>query len=484
MMTPLGGTMFFLIVVTMYFNAVEPFHHCRFTSRVIEPFDPRCSRQMCHRQTSTVSIDGASASRDMQSLQEWAISRGVCLEAGVQLKAQGNGDWGLLLDQTSKAGNRILKIPSDLVLSSSRSAPSSCLEQDEVDFSICSLQKFGMEEYIPEFFLMMELLSERAKGPMSMWHFWFHSLPKEFSTGLYMDEVERLYVEVFASDFLKHQEMQWEAFYSTSRELCRRTDSLASTFLSGMDDSVLKWAFSVIFTRSWRTKDKVPCATIVPIGDMFNHNSGFSNVWVDQASSDSDVDIRASRDMEPGADLYLSYGITQYPARFLVIFGFCDESCPAIFANVTVPPSTVETGNELNDDAGFMDHTKMVFFTANGAISDTVWNAVLYKILLEHDQSDVAQTFYKACKNNDWDIVVDMHTKWGVEVTRFLQSHVEGMLIRTYAPLPPFTREDYVEHPRLELIVRYNTFMISVLIKVKKHLEEAMDKARARQAQI
>jgi hypothetical protein len=251
-----------------------------------------------------------------------------------------------------------------------------------------------------------------------------------------------------------------------------------------MDDSVLKWAFSVVFTRSWRTKDKVPCATIVPIGDMFNHNSRFSNIWVDQAHFDSDVDICLSRDVELSADLYLSYGITQYPARFLVIFGFCDESCPAIFANVTIPRSTVQTGYELDDDVGFTDYTKMVFFTANGAISDTVWNAVLYQILLENDQSDVAQTFYKACKNNDWDIVVDMHTKWGVEVTRWLQNHVEGMLTRTYAPLPTFGREDYIEHPRLELIVRYNTFMISVLTKVRKHLEEAMHKARDRHSQM
>mmetsp|Transcript_17244 Transcript_17244/g.26296 ORF Transcript_17244/g.26296 Transcript_17244/m.26296 type:complete len:489 (+) Transcript_17244:183-1649(+) len=413
-----------------------------------------------------------ATNRNMNALTEWAFSRGVYFAPGVKVGMHEKyDDWGVILDQHQIAGTTMVKIPSSIVLSSS--SIKFRLTKEAINFSINSLLNHRMNEYTPEFFLMISILCEYKKGISSPWYPWLRTLPKEFNNGLYLDDLERSCVKQVAFEFLEHQEKQWKSFYTTTKFLGGQVRGL-SLLTDGTDDHLIRWAFSIVFTRSWRTQDEELSidANIVPLGDMFNHDSRRNNVRVHQNRTADDTSVRIVLQKDAGTDtgLYLSYGITQYPARFLVIFGFCDESCPEVYANITFDDRHDQ--KEIGD-MGFTDSTKMVFRAKDGAIGQTVWNAVLYKVLRMEDL-DGAKKFYVAHQTNDLRTMVELHSKWETEVMLQLQNHVREMLKKHAPPLHFDSAEAIYHHPRLELIAKYYTLMNDILEKVKEQVDLAI----------
>lgn len=406
------------------------------------------------------------ACRNIMSLQEWAVSQGVKFAPGISLERnerQDEDDWGVSVLESTKSGTTAVTVPSDVVLSSS-SFPAEHPEASNL--VIRSLTNDGMEEYVPEFFLVMKLLTERSKGRSSRWDDWIRTLPVKYRTGLYMDETERSRAMEFAPDFLSNQDIQWTSFRNAARSLENHHPSLFNA-LSLHDETILLWGFSVIFTRSWRSKEDNSVCTIVPIGDMFNHHGTLSNVRVTSQDDSKDVRIVLTEDANRGASLCLNYGITQLPARFLIIFGFADESSPEIFANIMFDDSAHFKEAE---EMGFTAYNRCVFRTSDGAVSNTARNAVLYKVLLATHPGD-ARTFYNAHVHGDLRTMIALHFKWRSEVSLALRDHVENMLQVLYRPVV-LTQRDNVTYLPLPLIARHVAWMRQILRRVVKHADD------------
>jgi hypothetical protein len=366
--------------------------------------------------------------RNIPFLQEWAIGQGVQIADGVTFVDNGLGDWGVGLNQSHAKGTSVMTIPSDLILSSE--SPELQKYRDSLQTSMNG----GMEFYVPECLLILRVLEEKSKGESSRWQPWLETLPRSFSTGLFFEEIERAQAERLAPEFLIQQDLQWNACFAAIRKLL--DDGLLSdnmtTFLKkaqisdGDDDdepadtldSLIRWAFSVVFTRSWRTASGLE-ATLVPLGDMFNHDSKNANVAPRPFSDDGSIQLSLKEDTDVGADLFITYGLSSFPGRFLILFGFWDRSSFFMDANLTIPEEFV------------VDRSQLVVSTRNGAITEDVWNLAVYNILSQRDPAKAAQ-MAEAQRTQDETTIQKFSSEWGLEAALYLRLHVLRTIGETY----------------------------------------------------
>ena len=369
--------------------------------------------------------------RNVPSLQDWALEEGVQLASGVELLDNGLGDWGVGLNQSQVEGTAVMTIPADIILSSED--PQVQKYRDSVTASMKKDNK-NMEMYVPEFLLILRVLEEKSNGDKSRWQPWLHTLPKSFNTGLYLDRIERIQVERLAPEFLKHQDLQFEACYKAMQQLLdndqlpKRVASYLKHIGDTDDDdweashtmeSLIRWAFSVVFTRSWRTASGKE-ANLVPLGDMFNHDSENPNVAPKPSSEDGgSMQLILKEDTDAERALHISYGLSTHPGRFLVLFGFWDRSSPFMDANLTIP-------EEFK-----VDRSNVVTSTRNGAMTEDVWVLATYKFLLERDP-EAADKLAEAQKIQDDDAIFEIISKWDLEVALYLRLHVLKLLSETY----------------------------------------------------
>ena len=212
--------------------------------------------------------------RDMKSLLEWSESRGIEFSDGLVLAPSRGGDWGMSLHKSAKAGTILLRVPKFLVLSSKESPvfDTGCTRD--------MIKSRSMGDHWPEFLLMVQVLVEKSKGSDSAWFPWLQSLPPTFTTGLFMDELERSHLPPLAKGLAKLQDKQFEVFSEAIRAI---PDNNLQQFLSKCDsDELLQWAFSIVFTRSHRysTHGEIS-ADVVPVADIFNHRNPGDILWND-----------------------------------------------------------------------------------------------------------------------------------------------------------------------------------------------------------
>jgi hypothetical protein len=408
-------------------------------------------------------LDSLEDERNVPSLEDWALQRGVHLADGVNLVDNGLGDWGVGLSEnhTHTAKTTIMTVPHDLVLSSDN--PKLKGIRQAVSDGMTT-----MEFYVPECLLMINLLWEKAEENTN-WKPWLDTLPQGFNTGIYLDPLERSHVERLAPEFLRQQELQWNACYQTVQELLEQdlfSDDLKA-FLSDSEDleEVAKWAYSVVFTRSWRDPSG-SVATLVPLGDMFNHDSAMANVAPD-ILEDGSVEMNLKKDVPEGSPLYLSYGISTYPARFLVTFGFWDRSTLYMDANLTVPEEFP------------VDKSQLVVSTRNGGITQDVWNVATYNVLKERDV-ELASQFAVATENQDEATLLEMCDKWDLEGALYLRLHVLRIISETY-PDMDIAPENMSESPRrFGMIARYNNGLRDSWMRVASFLDEEIEFALSR----
>ncbi|KAL3908625.1 MAG: hypothetical protein SGILL_008416 [Bacillariaceae sp.] len=366
------------------------------------------------------------------------------------------------------------------------------------------------QNYVPEFMLTFKLLQEVYLGKNSRWHAWWQSLPQTFSTGLYLDDVERKFVECMAGDFLSTHELQYKAFVGLMRRMMqaqeqqpiipngfylwlRETQDMQDEDGENLFESLVKWAFTVVFTRSWRSPDRRH-ANIIPIGDLANHDSQQANLQPLFRPIDGAFQFYLMEDMTenistalPGK-LFLSYGSGSMPARYLVLFGFCDTSSPYVDAHINFLDDGHDqvldaTGNQINNEWPHcvLDQSQMVISTSSGAVSEEVWIAFLYKVLQEKDPSALAEvrdSFQDATTAEGDQMVEILWEMYEMEIGTEIQKHFERLLQTTFAPII-LTEQDLLDHPNLDMIVKYNLFMRDCLIKALKHLSILLDPARS-----
>jgi len=242
----------------------------------------------------------ATNNRDMATLSEWSRGCDVVLADGVELTEDLLGDWSLTTTKSIQRGSSIMTVPGEVILTSGITGDSYAPYYSETDMkNVKAWMESELEsgpqakqDYLPEYMLVYKLLREVYMGENSRWYPWLQSLPTTFSTGLYLDEVERNHVERMTGDYIKIQRSQYQACLDLFQKFVSSQESqslIPTEFLQWMlslqqdgssedvsFDKLVQWAYSIVFTRSWRSPDRTQ-AQIVPLGDLANHDSQFAN---------------------------------------------------------------------------------------------------------------------------------------------------------------------------------------------------------------
>eukprot|EP00980_Cylindrotheca_fusiformis_P003935 scaffold871_cov130-Cylindrotheca_fusiformis.AAC.12 len=426
--------------------------------------------------------------RNVPSLERWALEKGVALAEGVKLVDNGLGDWGVGLSEnhTQVAQTPIMTIPKDLILTSADP-----LLEDDLRSTISeSMTLSSMEYYVPECLLMTKVLWEKAKGKnsntSSEWSPWLDTLPKSFQTGIYMNPMERSLVERLAPEFLEQQTLQWQACRTAlnvaleKQVLPKELHEYLANQSQAEQDELIKWAFSVVFTRSWRTPNSSKTtttpfeATLVPLGDMFNHDSVMANVYPNIVPENGSIQMKVKRNVEPGSPLYLSYGMGNLPGRFLVNFGFWDRSADYMDANLTIPSEGYP-----------IDRSQLVVSTRNGGVTEDVWDLGIYQLLRQRDPI-VAERFANAQRNQDERTLQEIRSQYDLEGALYLRLHALKLIGETYPEMDiaPAVADDgntsssVMDSPRrFGMIARYNNGMRESWRRVADYLDDEINEA-------
>lgn len=403
--------------------------------------------------------------RDVPSLQEWAIDQGVELSDGIELTNNGFGDWGVSFfgESSLDKGSTLMTIPKSLILSSSDRESSEDLSALQESVT-ASMSESNMEYFVPECLLMIRVLQEQEKGEKSHWKPWLDTLPKSFDSGLYFDPLERSHALRLAPEFLRHQDVQFLSC-KLAIQVAKDNNLIPKEVVDLLNDeddleSVMKWAFSAVFTRSWRSQDGT-VANLVPLGDMFNHDSEKANV-APKTTDDGGYQLSLKEDVVNGTSLFLSYGLTHRPERFLIIFGFTDRSGMYMDANLTVPE-------------GFsVDRSSLLVSTKTGSLTEEVWALATYNVLLQRDV-DMAVEFATAQADQDVEAIQQYLDRYDFESAMYLRLHVLKLLGETY-PEMDLVPENLSESPRrFGMIARYNNLMRDTWERVGKYLDEEIE---------
>ncbi len=417
----------------------------------------------------------------MEPLLQWAVNSGVEFAPGTEIVAGDGGNWGIEIVKPQKQGAPILTVPSNLILST----------QSLQRTPVYNWMKQNMPDsfYLPECLLVVKLLEEISKGGSSRWHTWIESLPTAFSTGMFLDSLEQSHVIRMAPKFLEQHERQWQTCNSLITKLARDSDDIiALSFRQWMLSQpnlslTVQWAFSIVLTRSWRTADGSE-ATIVPIGDMFNHHSQEANVRPCYRERDNALQLCLTKDTDCSYDrpagAYLSYGLSHQPARFLINFGFCDTTAPLIDAHVDRYLMRNGLPSILDEKVWPpFDPSHLVVSTQNGIVSEDVWIIFLLKILRERDPSQIQkiQSVYDNENEGALGALFDeLFRDWELVVALELRDHFKEVMDNIY-PAISFSKRELSVHPCLPMIERYNNFMRNVYLRTLTYLNLVVDQS-------
>ncbi|VEU36590.1 unnamed protein product [Pseudo-nitzschia multistriata] len=430
----------------------------------------RCSTYTDVDQPSSSLATDGNLNRDIKALESWAQGQGVSKGNGFVLSENNIGDWSVSVTDAGRSGELVLQIPSSLVLSSA------VIREEKEIFDNSSaaiefLKSNKLDSQVDQFLLWLKVLREYEKGEESKFHPWLSSLPRTFSNAICMDEVELDCLAPFAWSLAKieilHKDKFIEALQLTKGIVSQETKE---------NYNLLRWAFNVVFSRCWgqdgdEDEDRLD---IVPMGDMFNHAHP-ANVFIDY-DEDRNCNIILKEDVKPGDALNLSYGFPFNPYRFLVVFGFVDESLETIYSQLlSAKPS------KRHVDMGY-DVSKMTFNVTDGSFTEEVWDFVLYSLL--EQVPTIQDAYYEAHISGNQDGKDSIRRKYYLETCIMLKKHVDNTLLEMEDLIKKIDEHNMDEHEILPMIRRNNVFVARVFSKVKYNVDNMIqEELMARKAE-
>jgi hypothetical protein len=210
------------------------------------------------------------------------------------------------------------------------------------------------------------------------------------------------------------------------------------------------------------------------MGDMFNHGHP-GNIFVDY-DENGNCNIILKDDILPGSPLQLSYGFETNPYRFLVVFGFVDESQKTIYSQLlSKNPSTrhVEIGYDVS---------AMTFNTTDGSFTEEVWDFLLFSLL--EQVPELQELYYKAHISGDKSAKDSLRRKFYLETCIMLKKHVDKTLLEMDKLIDKVDQQDLSKHELLPMIRKNNVFVAQTFSKVKYRVDRMIqDELSARKAQ-
>lgn len=440
------------------------------SDQAVHKSSSRCSAYKDNNSVEGSSEIGDNSNRDIRALESWAVDQGVSTGSGFLLSESEGGDWSVAVTDNGSAEERVLQVPSSLVISSTTIREESEIF-DHTGPAIDYLKQKKVDSQFNQFLLWLKVLHEYEKKEASKWYPWLSSLPRKFSNAVCMDDIELECLPPFAWSLAKLNILHFEEF----SEALKRTTGILSQETRN-DEELLRWAFNVVFTRCWGQDgdDEEDRKDIVPMGDMFNHGHP-GNVYINY-DEDRNLEIILKDDVKPGDALSLSYGFETNPYRFMVVFGFVDESQQTIFSQLMASKPT-----ERHVDLGY-DVAKMTFNTKDGSFSEELWDFVLYSLLEQVPQ--IQEAFYQAHVSGNQNTKDSIRRKFYLETCIMLKKHVDKTLLEMNELNQKIDGYDMEEHELLPLIRRNNVFVAQVFSKVKHNVDQMIQQElMARKAQ-
>jgi len=413
---------------------------------------------------SSTKLDAATNfDRDMNALESWATKQGVTKGKGFALSENSEtGDWSVSVTQEGETAQEVLVVPEDLIFSSTSIRENdSEIYGDHLQDAIAYLDKKKCEAQVDQFLLWLKVLVEHEKGEDSRWHPWLNSLPKTFSNAVEMDEVELECLPPFAWSLAKVKILHCTEFQKAIQLIPK--DKVVSQATRD-NPELLQWAFNAVFTRCWGQDgdEEENRKDMVPMGDMFNHcHPGNVAILYDD---DRNCHLILKEDVKPGDALTLSYGFETNPYRFMVVFGFVDESQEFIFSQLL---STKPTQKHV--DMGY-DVAKMTFSTIDGSFTEQVWDFVLYSLL--EQVPEIQAAYYDAHVNKNQPQKDAIRRKYYLETCIMLKKHVDKMLAEVNELIAKVDSHDDQEHPHLPMIRKSNVFVAQTFAKAKRNVDQ------------
>eukprot|EP01065_Artemidia_motanka_P004812 TRINITY_DN12292_c0_g1_i1.p1 TRINITY_DN12292_c0_g1~~TRINITY_DN12292_c0_g1_i1.p1 ORF type:complete len:474 (+),score=147.06 TRINITY_DN12292_c0_g1_i1:92-1513(+) len=245
---------------------------------------------------------------DCGAFTEWLAEAGAKTH-GLELKSSPSQGWHVIASADAEPGATLAEIPLSLVLAGDGRHGGAALDGS------------GMEDYAPEYDLMLRVLQERRRGSKHL-----AVLPQvgsDFRTGLWWDDEDAACASPHAR---AQQEFQYKQFNAFAE---------AAQAATGASADELKWAYSIVMTRAIRSKGK---AILAPFVDMFNHASGQTAHSVRVSITERGMVVTAGPlGAKAGVEMHLSYGDHLTPAKLLVYYGFADSSFDRLYSHVEFP---------------------------------------------------------------------------------------------------------------------------------------------------
>lgn len=225
-----------------------------------------------------------AATRDVYSMEQWAKGYGVQTAQGVEIYKTNSGpdtlpdgstnwlalveteDYGLRTTQPISAGEAVMFVPAQMVLSSLaiQQEFAGSLEQSE---SIL-IQEYGAGNRLPLFRIMVKILVEYENGEQSPYYPWLNSMPQMFFNGVAMTDACFECLPPYVGSLAFVERDNFRHFFDA---LNRGNLPLSSVG----NEELVKWSYNVALTRHQVVIPEVE-KRISPLADMFNHGT-FAN---------------------------------------------------------------------------------------------------------------------------------------------------------------------------------------------------------------
>ena len=409
---------------------------------------------------STVMSVERTAQREVGQFINWAAQSGIQQAEGFCLMdyvMDENEEYYAATSTGGSQGSSVLYVPGELILSASRIAQET---QGYADDALKLLQNNGMIHLSQQFLLFLQVLLIYQQGDQSPHFPWMSALPRKWNTAVSMDKFCMSCLPPYIKSLCQEKRDQLDAFHLALQEFQH-----ISPEIKGNDD-LMKFAYNVVFTRSFPSASDGDLK-LIPMVDMINH--GYPGNVELAYDENGGCGVVLARDVAPGEPLLLSYGEPSNPSRLLATYGFLSESasttnCKLMFKN----PS-----QELID-VGY-DPSRMLFETATGAVSQEVWDVLLYSRLEKKPElADAARAFHQASISGDNQTKNAIHGQYFRHTCGALMRHIDHILIEVHDLTVKMNAYDSSKHPRLPLLRRHHEMVTSTFKKVKANVEQMM----------
>jgi len=314
--------------------------------------------------------------------------------------------------------------------------------------------RIGAALSTPQFYLFLKVLLEYQRGPESPYFPWLDSLPRLYYNAVSMTDFCYECLPPLVFSLSRTERLKFDNIMLVLDKIDFLRDDIKKNV------QLCKWAFNVVQTRC--IGEEGQDHAIVPVADMFNHGT---ETEVDlQFDGEGNCLAVTTQDVPAGSPLRVSYGCPTNPSYFFARYGFLDESSPATFCKIMDISSTPEL-----KDIGF-DFSRMLFYKDSGAISEEVWDVVLYAKVLKN-QPDVQRQFYDAHMSGNAEMKQAIHNQFSFDTITVLKTHVDTFLKSLDDLCAKTEGKDTDQHPRLPLILNHNQFVRNTFLTVKQQLD-------------